>query len=96
LYQKWHIARQKGFAFNMIRQSLRASLLLIIGIILFQLFSYGYTWDEWITLVTPTTLLAIFIIVATLGIIAGFYSWRENEKRYNEIRHDYHHQLKPQ
>lgn len=87
-YQKWHIARQRGFAFHMIWQSARAALLLIGIVVLFQLFSYGLVWSEWLLLLTPTTLIASFIIVVTLGVIAGIYSWTENEKRYREIEQD--------
>lgn len=88
-YQKWHEMRKRGFAFNMIWQSIRAALVLLAIIAIFQLFSYGSTWSEWFALFTPTTLIAIIIIVVTLGIIAGIYSWTENEKRYNEIKQDY-------
>lgn len=87
-YQKWNEARKRGFAFNMIWQSARAALLLIGIVVLFQLFSYGLVWSEWLLLLTPTTLIASLIIVVTLGVIAGIYSWTENEKRYREIEQD--------
>ncbi len=87
-YQKWHEARKRRFAFNMIWQSIRAAFVLLAIIAIFQLFSYGSTWSEWLTLFTPTTLIAIVIIIVTLGIIAGIYSWTENEKRYNEMKQD--------
>lgn len=87
-YQKWHEARKRGFAFNMIWQSIRTALVLLAIIAIFQLFSYGSTWSEWLTLFTPTTLIAIVIIIVTVGIIAGIYSWTENEKRYNDMKQD--------
>ena len=87
-YQKWHEARKRGFAFNMIWQSIRAAFVLLAIIAIFQLFSYGSTWSEWLTLFTPTTLIAIVIVVVTVGIIAGIYSWTENEKRYNDMKQD--------
>lgn len=87
-YQKWDKARKQGFAFNMIWQSIRAALLLIGMVVVFQLFSYGLVWSEWLLLFTPTTIIASFIIVVTLGVIAGIYSWTENEKRYHEMEQE--------
>lgn len=85
-YRKWDKARQRGFAFHMVWQSIYSAIIVLALIILFRFLSNGYVWKYGEAMLTPKIIIATVIIIISIGIIRGIYTWSENEKRYAEIK----------
>jgi uncharacterized membrane protein len=81
--RRWGKARERGIKVNVAIGSLRTFVYAVVLFVLGRMVD-GHTLAELSQTWLRSERIPIVAIIIGISVLAGFLSWRENEKKYNE------------